>query len=76
MKIEMVVETSAHSINGRHVRSDRGDLTINPWYPCGQISLQKPCRSELAFDKGIHVQSDRRSLQRKALIVVARSHSW
>jgi hypothetical protein len=25
MKVELVVETSAHSINGRHGRPDRGD---------------------------------------------------
>jgi hypothetical protein len=40
MKQELMVETSTHSINGRHGRLDRGDWTIIPWYPCGHIYLQ------------------------------------
>jgi hypothetical protein len=34
-----------------------------------------PCRSELASDRGIHAQSDRRLLRHNALNVVMGSHS-
>jgi hypothetical protein len=67
-----VVETSAHPINGRR----GGSGAVSPWYPCGADFPADPCRSELASDRGIHAQSDRRLLRRNALNVVIRSHSW
>jgi hypothetical protein len=44
---------------------------VPPW----TIFFADPCRSELASDRGIHEQSDRRLLRRNALNVVMGSHS-
>jgi len=52
MKIELVVETLAHSINGRHGKLGRGDETVNPWYPCGQIFLQTHANLSLHLTEG------------------------
>jgi hypothetical protein len=54
----LVVETSFHSINRRHGSSGRGDITVSPRYLDGWFLLAGP--SELASDRRIHTQSDRR----------------
>jgi hypothetical protein len=43
MIFEQVVETSTQSINGRRGKSG----AVSPWYPCVQVSLQEPCRSDV-----------------------------
>jgi hypothetical protein len=70
-----VVENSTHSIIRKYGGFGRGKQSRQPVVPLWTDFPVDPCRSELTSDRRIHAQSDRRLLRRKALNVIARSHS-
>jgi hypothetical protein len=66
-----VVETSFHHINGKHGKSGRGGQTVSRKFPVMDF-LVKPIPSDLASDRRMQVQSDRRRCRRQALNAMTR----
>jgi hypothetical protein len=63
-----VVETSFHHINGKHGKSGHGGQTVSRKFPCHGFSV-KPIPSDLASDRRMQVQPDRRRCRCQALNV-------
>jgi hypothetical protein len=70
-----VVETSFHHINRKHGRTGHGSRLSAQSSPVSKFSCKAHTDLELTSDRRMHVQTDKRRCRRKALIVVARSHS-
>jgi hypothetical protein len=52
--MELVVETSTHSVIRKYGGADHGKQSCQPEVPPWTDSPADPCRSELTSDRGIH----------------------